>query len=420
MNGKRKTIALICALAISGVAGFAQEPYPQQVPPPPPAPSEPAPGQPAPSPAQPLSAQQLDDLVAPVALYPDPLVSQILVASTYPLEVVEAYQWTQQNKILTPQQLVDAARQQSWDPSVQALVAFPNVLAMLNQDVQWTTALGNAFLAQQADVMNAVQRMRLSAMQKGRLQSSPQQSVTEQTQNGQTVVDIEPTNPQVVYVPVYNPEYIWGPPVWGYYPPLFYPGIGFGFGFGPGIYIGGFFGGCCGWGAFGWGWGPNWFGHSILVNNYFLHRYGFAEFHGGFTGTGVWAHNPAHRLGVPYPNRALNNEFRAGNIRGAGAFRGGGAVPEFRGGTFNGNQRGFGGAASREAAPRDEGRFGGGFPRSYSGGAHSAFGGIHDGGQSRIESDHGFSSMGHFGGGGFHGGGGGFHGGGGARGGGRR
>jgi len=411
MDTKRKLIAIVCALAMSGVAAIAQ--------PPPPPPQEVPPGEPPPeqaAPAQLLSPDQLDDLVAPIALYPDPLLGQILVASTYPLEVVEANQWLQQNRNLSGQALLDAAKQQGWDPSVAALVAFPDVVARLNQDVQWTTSLGNAFLAQQADVMNAVQRMRLKAQQNGKLQSTPQQTVTEQTQDGQTAVNIEPANPQEIYVPTYNPDYIWGPPIYGYYPPLYYPAIGFGFGFGPGIYIGGFFGGCCGWGAFGWGWGPNWFGHSILVNNYFLHRYGFHDFHGGeFRGSEVWAHDPGHRLGVPYPNRGLNERYRAGNTRGGGA-------ANFRGGSFggarapavNGNVRGNFGGANRGEAPRAVAPRSGGFGSpGFSGGAHSAFGGIHNGGQTRIESDHGFSSMGHAGGGGFHGGGGGARGGGG-------
>lgn len=419
MNGKRKLLSIVCALAISSFSLIAQDQPPppqQQLPPdaqqaPPGAPQIPPDAQPAPPPAQPLSPQQLDDLVAPIALYPDPLLSQILVASTYPLEVVEASQWLQQNRNLSGEQLVDAAREQNWDPSVQALVAFPDVLARLNQDVRWTTDLGNAFLAQQPDVMNAVQRLRLKAMQNGKLQSTSQQAVTEQNQDGQTVIDIEPTNPQVVYVPEYNPEYIWGPPAFGFYPPLIYPGIGFGFGFFPGIYIGGFFGGCCGWGAFGWGWGPNWFGHSVLVNNYFLHRYGFNDFHGGaFRGTDVWAHNPAHRLGVPYPNAGLAARYRGAGS--AGAFRGGEAG---RAPAVNGNFRGGfnGGAEARGAAP---GAPRGGFGGSFNSGAHSAFGGIHNGGQTRVESDHGFSSMGHAsGGGGFHGGGGGSRGGGGRR-----
>ena len=396
----RASIAIVCAVAMCGVVVAQPPPAESQQPPPPP---------------QMLSPDQLDTLVAPIALYPDPLLSQVLAASTYPLEVVEADQWFQQNKHLKGQALLDAAREQNWDPSVQALVALPDVLKRLNQDVRWTTDLGNAFLAQQADVMAAVQRMRAKAEANGKLKSNKQIEVTEKSDNGQNAIVIEPADPQVIYVPVYNPEWVWGPPVWGVYPPLFYPGIGFGFGFGPGIYIGGFFGGCCGWGAFGWGWGFNWFGGGILVNNYFLHRYGFADFHGGaFRGTEAWAHNPAHRLGVPYPNRALNDRFR-----GAEGARGFGRAPEARGaGATRGAERS---GAERGGAERGGAeRFGSqGFERQNPGGSHSVFGGIHNGGQTRIQSDHGFSTMhgGGFGGGGFRGGGGGggFHGGGGRR-----
>src|SRR5581483_5402933 len=131
-----------------------------------------------------------------------------------------------QNKNLQGQQLIDAAKNQNWDPSVQALVAFPDVLSRLNQDIRWTTDLGNAFLAQQADVMNAVQRMRQRAQQAGKLQSNAQQTVNTETQDGQSAIDIEPANPQVVYVPVYDPAYIWGPPLVGIYPPLYYPPFG--------------------------------------------------------------------------------------------------------------------------------------------------------------------------------------------------
>src|SRR5271166_3975256 len=212
--------------------------------------------------AQLLSPDQLMNLVAPVALYPDPLLSQVLAASTYPLEVVEAQQWLQRNGNLKGQQLTEAARQQNWDASIQAMVAFPEVLTMLNQDVQWTTALGNAFLAQQSDVMAAVQRMRARAQSNGRLSTTPQQTVTSETQGGQTAIDIAPADPQVIYVPQYDPAYVWGPPAWGYYPPLYY--AGYGYGFYPGIKIGLSFGvwGGWGWGAWGWGWGPNWFGGS--------------------------------------------------------------------------------------------------------------------------------------------------------------
>jgi len=302
----RSSISGLCVLLLllfpGGAILFAQdaaEPQQQGAPPPQ---------------AQLLSPDQLNNLVAPIALYPDNLLSQLLVASTYPLEVVEAAQWLQQNRGLAGSQLVDAARQQNWDASIQALVVFPDVLNRLASDVQWTTALGNAFLAQQADVMSAVQRLRSEARASGKLNSTPQQNVTTQTQDGQTAIDIQPTNPQVVYVPVYNPEYIWGPPVYGYYPPLFYPGFAFGFGFGPGIFLGGFFGGL-GWG--GWGWGPNWFGGLIFTNAFFFNHYGFhGGFGPGFRG-GVWAHNPAHRLGVPYSNRAVASRF-GGNFNARG------------------------------------------------------------------------------------------------------
>ena len=275
---------------------------------------EPAPPAQAPPPAQAFSGDQLDNLVAPVALYPDALLSQVLVASTYPLEIVEAAQWLQENRNLQGSQLVEAARQQNWDASIQALVVFPDVLNRLSSNIRWTTDLGNAFLAQQADVMNAVQGMRAQARSEGKLNSNPQEIVTDQTQGDRTVIEIQPADPQVVYVPSYNPEYIWGPPAYGYYPPLYYPEVGFGFGFGAGIYLGGIFGGL-GWG--GWGWGPNWFDCGIIQNNYFFNRYGFNHFHGGFGGgRGVWAHDPGHRLGVPYPNRGLANRF--GGASGAG------------------------------------------------------------------------------------------------------
>jgi len=272
------------------------------------------PGQQAPVQAQRMAPAQLDDLVAPIALYPDPLLSQVLVASTYPLEVVEAQQWLQKNGNLRGQQLTDAARQQNWDASVQAMVAFPDVMAMLNQDVQWTTALGNTFLAQQSDVMAAVQRMRARAQSNGKLANTPQQTVTTQTQDGQTAIDIAPADPQVIYVPQYDPAYVWGPPDGGYYPPLYY--AGYGFGFYPGINVGMYFGGWGGWGygGWGWGWGPNWFGGSLFVNGGFFNRYGFhggGLYAGGFGGRAAWQHDASHRLGVSYPNGQLAARYGA-------------------------------------------------------------------------------------------------------------
>jgi hypothetical protein len=263
-------------------------------------------GQLQPAPQVVLSANQLDNLIAPIALYPDPLLGQMLVASTYPIEVVEASQWLQRNRSLSGQALVDAAKQQPWDSSVQALVTVSDALAKLNQDIQWTTDLGNAFLAQQQDVMDAVQRLRAQAEANGRLNSTLQQTVTTQTQAGQKVVVIEPASPSVIYVPVYDPFYIWGPPVYGFYPPLFYPTSGFGFGIG--CNLGFYFSDWGGWGF--WGWGPNWFGRAIIVNNLFFHRYGFHERgRGDFQGRIIWAHDPNHRLGVPYRNAQVAARF---------------------------------------------------------------------------------------------------------------
>src|ERR1017187_4528092 len=142
-------------------------------------------------PAAQISPQQLEDLVAPIALYPDPLVGEVLAASTYPMEIAEAEQWVRDHPSWKPSKLMDQAKKQNWDPSVQGLVAFPDVLARLSQDMSWTTQLGNAFLAQQADVMQAVQRMRTEAQAKGTLHSTPQETVTTQNQNGQSVIDIE-------------------------------------------------------------------------------------------------------------------------------------------------------------------------------------------------------------------------------------
>ncbi len=291
-----------------------------------------------------LPPEQLDNLVAPIALYPDSLLSQVFVAATYPLEVVEAGQWLQQNRNLQGLALVNAAQQQNWDPSIQALVVFPDVLNLLTSNVRWTTDLGNAFLAQQADVMNAVQRMRAQAQASGRLSSNSQETVTTETQNGQPVIVIAPANPQVVYVPAYDPAYIWGPPAWGYYPPLYYPE--FGYGFGSGIFIGSYFGGL-GWG--GWGWGPNWYNCTIVQNGFFFNRYGFRGFHGGFDrgyrggfNGGVWAHNPDHRLGIPYPNGGVANRF--GGARFAGARQSFGST---RGNFSNFGDRGSGAVASR-------------------------------------------------------------------------
>ncbi|HEY2380066.1 MAG TPA: DUF3300 domain-containing protein [Terriglobia bacterium] len=292
--------------------GFSQAPLPIPVPEAgQPFPAQQVPGQPIPVPAanqQVLAPNQMDGLVAPLALYPDPLISQILVASTYPLEVVEANQWLQQHPELSGQALTQAAASQNWDPSVQALVMFPDVLKRLNEDVSWTTALGNAFLNQQADVMGAIQRLRVSAEQSGKLASTPQQQVINTTDAGQPVVQIVPANPDVIYVPSYDPAYVWGPPIYYPYPSWYYPPLSAGLFFGAGIGIGGFFG--VGWGGWGaWGWHPGWGSRTIFVNHGFTNRFNFNSRVAGFRGTSVWSHDVFHRQGVPYSNHAVAQRF---------------------------------------------------------------------------------------------------------------
>jgi len=173
---------------------------------------------------------QLDALVAPVALYPDPLLAQVLAASTYPLEIIQLQQWLAEHKDLKDKALQDAVQKQDWDPSVQALASLPDALKQLADNIKWTTDLGNAFLAQQSDVMDAVQRMRKKAQDAGNLKSNQQQKVETKTVENKTVVVVEQADPQVVYVPAYNPVVVYGPPVYPY-PPIAYPP--------PGAYVAG-------------------------------------------------------------------------------------------------------------------------------------------------------------------------------------
>src|SRR5262252_2676345 len=212
-----------------------------------------------------LPPDQLDSLVAPVALYPDPMLAQVLAASTYPLEIIQLQQWLTKNPKLKDKELADAVAKQPWDPSVQALAGLPEVVKRLADDIQWTTDLGNAFLAQQKDVMDAVQRMRKKAQEKGNLKSNEQQKVeTKDVENKQVIV-IEQANPQVVYVPSYNPVVVYGPPVYAY-PPIYYPPPGYyaagaAISFGVGVAMGAMWSGgwCC-----GAGWGNN----NVQINNY--------------------------------------------------------------------------------------------------------------------------------------------------------
>src|SRR5262245_21403640 len=247
-----------------------------------------------------IPPDQLDALVAPIALFPDPLLSQTLVASTYPLELMQLQQWLQRNPGLKDKALADAVAKQSWDPSIQAMAALPDLVKRLTNDIQWTTDLGNAFLAQQSGVMNAIQRMRVKAQGTGALASNQHQQVESEVVDGRTVVVVEQANPEVVYVPSYNPEAVYGPPVYPY-PDIYYPSysgvaaanaIAWGTGVAMGAALGG-----------GWGWGFGWGHNDIDVNwnnNFNRNEWNRADFNrSNFTGANRnnWQHNPQHRGG---------------------------------------------------------------------------------------------------------------------------
>src|SRR6266540_7057338 len=216
-----------------------------------------------------LPSGELDSLVAPIALYPDQLLAQTLAASTYPLEIIQLQQWMDRNKNLQGQALADAVAKQPWDPSVQSLVEFPDVVQRMAGNIQWTTDLGNAFLAQQSDVMDAVQRMRGKAESKGTLKTSVQQTVqTKTVEGGKQVITIQQPNPDVVYVPSYDPAVVYGPPPPAYpYYPYTYPGYvpGTALAWGAGIALGAAAWGT--WGGGGWGWNCGWGHGDVNVNN---------------------------------------------------------------------------------------------------------------------------------------------------------
>jgi hypothetical protein len=226
------------------------------------------------APAQSLSAQDLEQLLAPIALYPDSLLAQILAASTYPAEVAIADQWAQQMRAEgygSPDQIAAGANAQTnWDPSIKALTAFPDVLDMLNHDLEWTTNLGNAYYNQPQDVMQTVQVLRQRAEQAGNLQSTPQEDVS----NDQGYIDLAPTNPQVVYVPTYNPWAVYGPSIAPYPGFSFIGALGNFFGGVPIQYGLSFALGAFDRMPFGWlAWGLDWLGHAILFDHsgYYTH-----------------------------------------------------------------------------------------------------------------------------------------------------
>ncbi len=252
------------------------------------------------APILPLPQQELDQMLAPIALYPDSLLSQIFMASTYPLEVVEAARWSKANPNLKGDQAVHAIAENTWDSSVKSLVAFPQILMMMDEKLNWMERLGDAFLAQQQEVMDTVQSLRQKASDAGNLKSNDQIRVEQQ---GPSIV-VEPANPQVVYVPYYNPMEIYGPWWWPAYPPVYWApwpgyfygprfGVGFAWGIGIGIGPGFFFGG------FNW---PYRHISVVNVNNFYYHTVNVNR-------GAIWAHDPVHRRGVPYRDVALRQQF---------------------------------------------------------------------------------------------------------------
>lgn len=306
--------------------------------------------------------EQLQQLVAPIALYPDSLVAQILAASTFPEQVVEADRFVQSHPNLKDEALGQAVDKESWDPSVKALTAFPSVLGNMDKNLSWTSSLGDAYYNQEQDVMDAVQVMRQKAQAAGNLQTTQQQTVR---QDGPTI-EIEPASPDIVYVPAYNPWVVYGGPIvawpgWYPYPGIWYDGFYPFFGVGFGI---GFFGG------YGWGWG----------------HWGF-DWHNHYA---VYNHSRYYSRSTTFYNR--NTYYRGGAARGGAAFNRPGAAGAR---PFNGDRQAARGYAE---------------PRGQSGTRSGAFNSYGRGGEERAYSSRGSSSFG--GGGGARGGGGGRGGGG--------
>jgi len=253
----------------------------------------------------PLTEQELNNLVSPIALYPDALVAQILAASTFPDQVAVADNWLQQNKSLTGSTLMQAVNGQSWDPSVKALTQFPSVLNNMAQNLAWTSQLGEVYHNQQSQVMSAIQTLRQQAQSAGNLKSTPQQTVTTQNQGGTQVIVIQPANPQVVYVPQYNPTVVYGTP---YTAPGYSTGALVATGllsFGAGIAVGAMMsGGCCGWGYSSWN--CNWYHGGAYYGGH--PYYGNAAWHGGYYNYGYHPYNGGYNANGYHPNYNNGNQ----------------------------------------------------------------------------------------------------------------
>jgi hypothetical protein len=410
---KTKNSKTLLSLALSFVVGTAPSQilygYQSQV-------STPAADSGNPAEAAPMGATELQSLVAPIALYPDALVAQILTAATFPDQVAVADYWVQQNKSLTGNALMQAVDKQSWDPSVKALTEFPSVLDNMAKNLSWTSSLGEAYHNQQAEVMTAVQTLRAQAKAKGNLNSSPQVTVVQQSPQ---VIVIQPANPQIVYVPQYNPTVVYGTP---YVTPGYSAGdvaaagiIGFGAGIAVGAMMSGG-GGCCSWGYSSWNCG--WHGTAVVYHG--GSYYGNSAWHGGYYNGGYHSSNGYNNS---FNHNNYNNNYNHSNYNSNFKNSGNSYNKNVSGNTVNVNKQSAQNFnASRSSASNSWTQ------HSSSGSGHSdAFSGMsgHPGGSggwsSKAESSRGWGSM-HssgFSGGRFGGGGGGF-GGGGFRGGGRR
>jgi hypothetical protein len=260
-----------------------------------------------------FSQEELDQLLAPIALYPDALLAQVLMASTYPLEVVSAERWVKANPTLKDKALEDALQQQTWDPSVKSLAVFPQVLTMMSEKIDWTQKLGDAFLAQQKEVMATAQSLRAKAQAQGALKDSKEQKVGTDTSGGTTVITIESTSPEVVYVPTYDPMVVYG--AWPYpaYPPYYwYPP---GYVYAPGLWFAA--GVAAGWAIWG---NCNWRGGDVNIN---VNRYN--NFNRTNISNGNWNHNAQHRGAVPYRDQGVAKQYGRGQSADAAsreAFRG--------------------------------------------------------------------------------------------------
>jgi hypothetical protein len=345
-----------------------------------------------------FKAEELEQILAPIALYPDSLLTQILMASTYPLEIVSADRWAKQNKDMKGDTLAKALEAQPWDPSVKSLVNFPQVLAMMSEKLDWTQKMGDAFLAQQKDVLGTVQNLRKKAQASGNLKTTKEQVVKVE----QEVIIIEPASPQVIYVPAYNPTVVYG--AWAYpaYPPypVYPPGYvatTAAFSFMAGAAVGA---------AWGYAWGhSNWHGGDVNINynqntniNNNINRDKYKQQAQGKGQAGQWQHDASHRGGVAYKDQGTAQKYNKGTggeasksreaYRGkTGEGAGGQAGAGARAGTTDrGGQAGAGATADRggKSSPSTMDR----------GGQQNAFGGSDRGSAAKMDSDRGQASRG--------------------------